>query len=227
MTTKTEIKEIFTSIQGEGELVGYTQLFIRFCKCDYNCKYCDTDYKKDNTCETYTPNSLAERIKSFDTKNIHSICLTGGEPLMETSFLKEFLRNVTLPVYLETNATRTDELAEIINMVKYISANIKLPSAYGGKDCFEEHAEFLRLCKQARKEFYMKVVFDENITNYEIDKCIEIAKNSDTEIILQPVTKNGKILMKSRIMPEVLERFRKKYWHVRLIPQVHKMLAVR
>lgn len=225
--TTAKVKEIFTSIQGEGHLVGYTQLFIRFCKCDFNCKYCDTDYKPDDTCETYTANSLAERIKSFDTKNIHSICLTGGEPLADAAFLKEFLRNISLPVYLETNATRTADLTEIINMIKYVSANIKLPSAYGGKDCFKEHAEFLRLCKKARKDIYLKIVFDENITDKEIDKCIDIAKENDIEIVLQPVTKNGKITVKSRFLPEVLERFRKKYWHVRLIPQVHKILAVR
>ena len=225
--TKAQIKEIFTSIQGEGHLVGYTQLFIRFCKCDFACKYCDTDYKPDGTSEVYTANSLAERLKSYDTKNIHSICLTGGEPLIEADFLKEFLRNVTLPVHLETNATRTDELNEIINMIKYVSANIKLPSAYGGKDCFKEHAEFLRTCKKARKDIYIKVVFDEKITDQEIDKCIELAKENDLEIILQPVTKDGKITVKSRYLPEVLEKFRQKYWHVRLIPQVHKILAVR
>ena len=225
--TKAQIKEIFTSIQGEGHLVGYTQLFIRFCKCDFTCKYCDTDYKPDETSEIYTANSLAERLKSYDIKNIHSICLTGGEPLSEVSFLKEFLRNITLPVHLETNATRTDDLNEIINMIKYVSANIKVPSVYGGKDCFKEHAEFLRVCKRARKDIYIKVIFDENITDLEIDKCIELAKENDVEIILQPVTKNGKITVKSRYLPEVLEKFRKKYWHVRLIPQVHKILSVR
>lgn len=225
--TKAQIKEIFTSIQGEGHLVGYTQLFIRFCKCDFACKYCDTDYKPDETSEIYTANSLAERLKSYDIKNIHSICLTGGEPLSEVSFLKEFLRNITLPVHLETNATRTDDLNEIINMIKYVSANIKVPSVYGGKDCFKEHAEFLRACKRARKDIYIKVIFDENITDSEIDKCIDLAKENDVEIILQPVTKNGKITVKSRYLPEVLEKFRKKYWHVRLIPQVHKILSVR
>lgn len=225
--TKAQVKEIFTSIQGEGHLVGYTQLFIRFCKCDFDCKYCDTDYKPDGTSEIYTANSLAERIKSFDTKNIHSICLTGGEPLADAAFLKEFLRNITLPVHIETNATRTDDLNEIINMIKYVSVNIKLPSAYGGKDCFKKHAEFIRTCKKARKDTYIKIIFDENITDEEIKKCVDIAKENDLEIVLQPVSKGGKIMVKSRYLPEVLERFRQKYWNVRLIPQVHKLLSVR
>lgn len=225
--TTAQVKEIFTSIQGEGHLVGYTQLFIRFCKCDFNCTTCDIDYKPDGTTDTYTANSLAERLKSYDNHNIHSICLTGGEPLMEAAFLKEFLRNITLPVYLETNAAMPEALEEIINMIKYVSASIKLPSVCGCKDCFDKHAEFLRICKRARKNMYMKVPFNENATDQEIDKCVEMAKENDIEIVLQPVTKNGKIIVPSRYLPEVLERFRKKYWHVRLIPQVHKILSVR
>jgi len=223
----TRVKEIFTSIQGEGCYIGYPQLFIRFCECDFNCKYCETDYKPDATSELYTANSLAERLRSFDTKNVHSLCLTGGEPLIETPFLKEFLRNVTFPVFLETNATRTNDLKEIINMIKYVSANIKLPSASGEKDCFAEHAEFIKTCCKAGKNTYMKVVFDENITDYEIEKCIEIAKKNNIELILQPISKTGKIGIKSRYLPEILEKFRKKYPKVRLIPQVHKSLCVR
>ena len=73
----------------------------------------------------------------------------------------------------------------------------------------------------------MKVPFNENVTDEEIDKCVEMAKENDIEIVLQPVTHNGKIVVPSRYLPEVLERFRKKYWHVRLIPQVHKILSVR
>jgi len=223
----TRIKEIFTSIQGEGHYIGYPQLFIRFSECDFNCKYCETDYKPDATSELYTANSLAERLKSFDTKNIHSLCLTGGEPLIETPFLKEFLRNITFPVFLETNATRTEELEEIINMIKYVSANIKLPSASGEKDCFDKHDKFITTCAQAGKDVYMKVLFDENITDYEIEKCLEIAKKNNVELILQPVTKDGKINIKRRHLPEILEKFRRNYKNVRLIPQVHKSLCVR
>ena len=38
------IKEIFTSIQGEGLYVGEKQIFVRFCKCNLACRYCDTDF---------------------------------------------------------------------------------------------------------------------------------------------------------------------------------------
>jgi len=38
-----DIAEIFSSIQGEGLYVGRRQIFIRFCGCNLNCRYCDTE----------------------------------------------------------------------------------------------------------------------------------------------------------------------------------------
>ena len=86
---KTYINEIFSSIQGEGPVVGYKQLFIRFCKCNLKCNYCDTEYKIGSE---YTSQELLKKISTeFDLKTFHSISLTGGEPLIEVEFLKDFL----------------------------------------------------------------------------------------------------------------------------------------
>ena len=86
---KTRINEIFASIQGEGPVVGYKQLFIRFCGCNLNCEYCDTEFSNG---EDFTPQELAQKITSeYDLKSFHSISLTGGEPLLSVEFLKEFL----------------------------------------------------------------------------------------------------------------------------------------
>ena len=61
------IKEMFVSTQGEGPLVGYRQLFIRFCACNLACKFCDTDYSFENSNFVYSPKELAELIqKEFE-----------------------------------------------------------------------------------------------------------------------------------------------------------------
>ena len=54
-----KIKEIFTSIQGEGSYVGYKQLFIRLCGCNLNCAYCDTDYTV-NDAKEYSIDELVD-----------------------------------------------------------------------------------------------------------------------------------------------------------------------
>ena len=59
-TLETKINEIFSSIQGEGPVVGYKQLFIRFCGCNLNCNYCDTVF---NFGEKYSAQELYQYIK--------------------------------------------------------------------------------------------------------------------------------------------------------------------
>ena len=47
------IKEIFTSVQGEGFFIGEKQIFIRFCGCNLKCDYCDTNFEKENNFFVY------------------------------------------------------------------------------------------------------------------------------------------------------------------------------
>ncbi|MCL5059022.1 MAG: 7-carboxy-7-deazaguanine synthase QueE, partial [Actinobacteria bacterium] len=39
---KAAVREIFSSVQGEGPYVGTRQIFIRFDGCNLSCRYCDT-----------------------------------------------------------------------------------------------------------------------------------------------------------------------------------------
>ncbi|MEM4195978.1 MAG: 7-carboxy-7-deazaguanine synthase QueE, partial [Methanothermobacter sp.] len=47
---KAPIMEVFSSIQGEGLLLGKRQIFIRFAGCNLNCSYCDTPESRDPSC---------------------------------------------------------------------------------------------------------------------------------------------------------------------------------
>lgn len=217
------IKEIFESIQGEGPYIGYNQLFIRFSTCNLHCKYCDTDFKTE--LKSYTSKELAKEVEQY--KNIHSISLTGGEPLLSTDFLQEFLPLTNKKIYLETNGTLFNELEKIINYIDIISMDIKLPSTTGMPDLFKEHDNFIKIAKKHSKEIFAKVVFDTNITDDEINKVIKIAKENNILIILQPKM-DGEILnLKTEFINEIFYRFVSKYQNIRLIPQVHKFLNVR
>ena len=216
-----KVKEIFTSIQGEGPLIGYKQLFIRFCGCNLNCNYCDTNFDIENS-KDYTLNELLE----IEAKNLdcHSISLTGGEPLLHINFLKNFVKKTQLPVYLETNATLPNNLMQIIDDIDYISADIKLPSCTGLDDKFNLHDIFFNVASQ--KCLYAKVVFDTNITDDEIFKCLSLCKKYNIELVLQPKMVNNNPAVTSDFMILTLNKFLNKYNKVRLIPQVHKFINV-
>lgn len=222
MTNKVAIKEIFTSVQGEGPFVGCKQLFVRFCGCNLACKYCDTDFRTVDS-KNYTVEELVDIAKR--SNDCHSISLTGGEPLLNTGFLKEFLPQCPLPVYLETNATLAGELGEIIDFVDYIAADIKLASCAGGNDSFSEHDRFFSIASP--KELFAKIVFDSRITEEEIIQCCKLGAKYNMELVLQPKTTGLKLDVPIEHIEMTLDKFLKKYKKVRLIPQMHKFLHVK
>ena len=248
---KAKIKEIFASIQGEGLYIGYKQLFIRFCGCNLNCNYCDTDYSAISNYKEYEPIELANEVLKH--KDIHSVSLTGGEPLLSVEFLKEFLpivknchseaestnilcqtqndvlaeeshKNNSIKVYLETNATLTENLLEIKPYIDIISADIKLESATGIKDSSILHDKFFEACKGV--ETFAKVVFNDKITQEEIDICSKLAIKHNIPLILQPEMKGNNFTSNPAKYQEIFDKFLSNYQNVRLIPQVHKFLNV-
>ena len=227
MNNKTvRIKEIFESIQGEGPYIGCKQIFVRFCNCNLKCNYCDTEFAPDEYFEEFTPKELADYLKKFDLKTIHSLSLTGGEPLLAVDFLKEFLPLAgRIKIYLETNATLADKLAEIIDFVDIIAADIKLESASGIKDSYKFHDMFFQAAKQ--KECFAKIVFNSAITGDEIKKCCELGQKHDIELVLQPEMKENKLSVTSDFAAGILDKFLELHPKTRLIPQVHKFLNVR
>ena len=214
----TKIREIFTSIQGEGPYIGQKHIFVRFCRCNLKCSYCDTDFDIKNAKE-YTQEELYNALKQNDCD---TISFTGGEPLLELDFLKTFLekykKNLNKKIYLETNGTLSGNLAEIIDYIDVVSADIKINSATKQQNCFEENDKFFQIA--IKKDTFIKIVFDKNITQDEIDFCVKLAQKYNILIVLQP-----KMPMDSEIdLIKIYDMFYEKYKNIQLIPQVHKYL---
>lgn len=216
---KTKIKEIFTSIQGEGPYIGYKQLFVRFCGCNLNCRYCDTDFSPKDAREYSTEELIDICKKNLDC---HSVSLTGGEPLLNIEFLKEFIPQSPLPVYLETNGTLYENLKKVIENITYIASDIKLPSCTEMTEKWDIHDKFFDIAKN--KILFAKAVFDEKIRENEIKNLSNLCSKYDIELILQPKMTGLTSSVSSEFISSVLNRF--EYRKVRVIPQVHKFLGV-
>ena len=71
---KYRMREIFSTIQGEGRNTGLPATFIRFAGCNLNCPWCDT---KRQTKEFLTLSEIMARVRKFKNR---AVIVTGGEP---------------------------------------------------------------------------------------------------------------------------------------------------
>ncbi len=118
------IKEIFQSIQGEGELQGLWTWFIRFSGCGMNCFFCDTDWKPSKSDQKLSKLQIAKILVKYpQTKWIF---FTGGEPLLQLDEELCFeLKKLNYKLGIETNGTiETD----ILPFIDHISCSPKVPA---------------------------------------------------------------------------------------------------
>ncbi len=256
VTPTAHLIEVFSAIQGEGLNVGTRQIFIRFARCDLRCHFCDSAHTWETppTCrieqtpgmrnfETHSnPVPLPILTKWVSRQNIpdlhDSISITGGEPLLSSSFLQHFLpeiRAITgLPIYLETGGHRPQQLKMLISYLDLVGMDIKLPSV-SGETRWQQHREFMQICDQAHVQVFVKIIisattdFDELIYAGELVQQV----NPTIPIFLQPVTPLPSIPMDTMTPQtepsptQVLQwqaMLKKIVKDVRVVPQTHKML---
>src|SRR5579862_1896427 len=98
---RLRINEIFHSLQGEADSVGFRTVFVRLTGCPLRCQYCDTEYAF-HAGDWHEIDSVLASVKSFDTPHV---CVTGGEPLAQPNCLTllERLCDAGHAVSLETS----------------------------------------------------------------------------------------------------------------------------
>lgn len=231
---KADITEIFSSIQGEGIFLGARQIFVRFKECNLNCIYCD-EMPRGLDPKEYDIPRLMSKIRSLEESKgpHHSVALTGGEPLLYTDFLKEFLKSLrkgNFKSYLETNGILPRELEKVINLVDIIAMDFKLPSSTGERAYWKEHLKFLKTA--VKKIVFVKAVVTPATKGEDIEKAVRLMKKvkEDIPFILQPATpvRKGDEEVNKRRLLEFLEIATKNnFENIRVIPQIHKILNMK
>lgn len=98
---RLRINEIFHSLQGEADCVGYPTVFVRLTGCPLRCQYCDTEYAFHSG-EWFDLDAILLKVRDLNAKYV---CVTGGEPLAQPNCLKllERLCDAGYEVSLETS----------------------------------------------------------------------------------------------------------------------------
>jgi 7-carboxy-7-deazaguanine synthase len=237
------VYEIFASIQGEGIYCGQRQTFVRLAGCNLACDYCDTAAARDPnppTCQIeLVPGSgeVTEIANPMTVEHVAGYCrdfernvvtITGGEPLVQADFVELLLgelKTAGLLTHLETNGTLFRELAGVVRHIDVVAMDMKLPSAAGSDDCWDEHERFLEIASGT--ELFVKVVVSAATTEGEIRRCSDLISFVDRYIplVIQPVTgaqtPSGELLMKLQDVAS------EKLADARVIPQCHKALGLR
>src|SRR5688572_30945907 len=80
---RLKITEIFYSLQGEADTVGFPTVFVRLTGCPLRCQYCDTAYAFHGG-EWHSLDQVLARVAEFAPRYV---CVTGGEPLAQKNCL--------------------------------------------------------------------------------------------------------------------------------------------
>ncbi len=230
------ISEIFCSVQGEGPHVGVRQAFVRFVGCNLNCSYCDTNVETPAVCKFEKvpgsnvfqdiPNPLSvedvnELLGIYE--NVHSISLTGGEPLLEADFIANL--DVSSPLYLESNMTLPHMAKKIKDKVSYVSGDVKLIDEFEGED-FASHLDrtiecFRMLRNTKERECFSKLVITKDTVADDVLGIVDAISGYVSCVVLQPVTQKH-LAPDIDVMLELQKNLLDSI-DTLIIPQTHKM----
>src|ERR1700761_3730727 len=76
---RLRITEIFHSLQGEADAVGWPSVFVRLTGCPLRCRWCDTEYSFHGG-EWRTLAQILDDVAAYGARHV---CVTGGEPLAQ------------------------------------------------------------------------------------------------------------------------------------------------
>jgi 7-carboxy-7-deazaguanine synthase len=121
---RLRLTEIFCSLQGESDSVGWPTVFVRLTGCPLRCSWCDTEYAFHGGV-WHEIDEVVARVAAF---GVHRVCVTGGEPLAQKRCLAllEALCNAGHEVSLETSGAL--DIAEVDPRVRRVM-DLKAPGS--------------------------------------------------------------------------------------------------
>ena len=163
------ITEIFHSIQGESNTIGYPTVFVRLTGCPMRCSYCDTAYAFHGGKKWSVEDIIAE-ASSYNAKHV---TVTGGAPLAQAQSheLMTQLCDLGYKVSLETGGAM--DISKVDKRV-YAVLDIKTPASNEEPNNTYANLEFIKptdclkfvICNEDDYIWSKKFVADSDLTEH-------------------------------------------------------------
>lgn len=207
-----------------GSAYGLRQIFVRLAGCNIaakefggtQCVWCDTkdaqSFTPDNAKieeapgngeffkieNPMTPEDVLGHISRLSTPDLHSISITGGEPLCQDNFcldLLSLLKSEGYKTYLETNGSRPDVLPRFAKNIDYACVDLKTRDTNAAFDwtvLLDLEIETIKQLLIAGTKVYAKLVVTSKTELSDIITIAEHLANLDVPVIVQPVSPPNK-----------------------------------
>ncbi|MCS6998517.1 MAG: 7-carboxy-7-deazaguanine synthase QueE [Aquificaceae bacterium] len=207
--TSINLNEVYTSIQGEGLLLGTPSLFIRVQGCNLRCPWCDQPSALSFRDSPVRLDDLLELVETYPHKHV---VITGGEPFTEEALpelVKELIKRGK-SLQIETNGTLWQEALEGTAHKVHITCS---PKAVANWEVHPKIREYAR---------ELKFVVDESLSLEVLFSFKDFLQKGC--VVLQPEGNKGHFLERALNLQNQLLSLG---YQVRVIPQVHKLLGLK
>lgn len=249
----------------EGSCYGLRQIFIRFSGCPLalgvhntkGCVWCDSPRAKnmknkfafiektpgsqefEKIRNPLTIENLMKIVAKLQTPDLHSVSLTGGEPLAQPEFLYELiisLKKRNLSTYLETAWTDDfDYLEKISEYIDYACVDIKDRSANAALPWETLIEEEIQMCKALMKnnktKVFGKIVVTKSTKSDDVSYIAEKCGKNNIPIVIQVMSPVKHIDLEPPTWKQIQEFTRIAAEHlppskVGLSVQAHKLINI-
>lgn len=209
---KYRMREIFSTIQGEGRNTGLPATFIRFAGCNLNCPWCDT---RRQAKEFLALPEIMAKVRKFRNR---AVIVTGGEPTTVVG-LGDVLKKLKDEGYwlaLETNGLKVIPEIEMFDYVA-VSPKFFYRSKYIGGDMLKKADEVRIVAESTEMETFCRKMRETiQATDYYISPLDEKGKMHYRRAFNLMVRLNQSLSVKASVWPP---------WSLSI--QTHKVLGLK
>lgn len=173
---RLRVTEIFLSLQGEADAVGWPTVFVRLTGCPLRCSYCDTAYAFHGG-QWWSQSQLLDKVADYGVRHV---CVTGGEPLAQRGCLPLLaaLCDAGYEVSLETSGALP--IAAVDARVQRV-VDVKTPGS--GESARNREADFALLTRRDLAKF---VITDRADYEWSLARVAEHALAARCTVLFSP-----------------------------------------